>query len=80
LQLFSALIQIKIDRVPLLIVDSTQMDDESLARVMAILEKKVGKERVSVIRREAKKRGVSVLTVLGDAVMKYTKRKVEVSS
>jgi|TARA_R110001606_G_scaffold32766_1_gene98687 hypothetical protein len=56
------------------------MDDESLARVMAILEKKVGKERVSVIRREATKRGVSVLTVLGDAVMKYTKRKVEVSS
>ena len=63
-----------------MIVDSTQMDDESLARVMAILEKKVGKERVSVIRREATKRGVSVLTVLGDAVMKYTKRKVEVSS
>lgn len=56
------------------------MDDESLARVMGILEKKVGKERVSVIRREAKKRGVSVLTVLGDAVIKYTKRKVEVAS
>lgn len=63
-----------------MIVCSTQMDDESLARVMAILEKKVGKERVSVIRREATKRGVSVLTVLGDAVMKYTKRKVEVAS
>ena len=63
-----------------MIVGFLQMDDESLARVMAILEKKVGKERVSVIRREATKRGVSVLTVLGDAVMKYTKRKVEVAS
>ena len=56
------------------------MNDESLARVMAKLEKTVGKDRVSVIRREAANRGVSVLTVLGDAVIKYTKRKVEVAS
>lgn len=72
--------QFKVDVIQLLIVGSPQMDDESLARVMAKLEKKVGKERVSAIRREAVKRGVSVLTVLGDAVLKYTKRKVEVAS
>ena len=34
----------------------TQMDDESLAKVMAKLEQTVGKDRVSEIRREAAKR------------------------
>ena len=47
------------------------MNDESLAKVMAELEKQIGSERLSAIRREAAKRGVSVLTLLGEAVSSY---------
>jgi DNA invertase Pin-like site-specific DNA recombinase len=48
-----------------------KVKDESLAKVMAELETKIGKERLSALRREAAKRGISVLSLLGDAVSEY---------
>ena len=47
------------------------MNDESLAKVMAKLEERIGRERMSVLRRKAANDGVSVLTLLGDAVRDY---------
>jgi hypothetical protein len=47
------------------------MQDESLAKVLAKLEEKIGAERMSALRRRAAKKKVSVLTLLGDAVTSY---------
>lgn len=47
------------------------MNDESLAKVMAELEERIGKKRMSALRRAAAKQGVSVLSLLGEAVTAY---------
>ena len=47
------------------------MNDEALAKVMAKLEEQIGKERVSALRRSATRKGVSVLTLLGESVSIY---------
>lgn len=47
------------------------MNDNSLAKVMAEIEEKIGKERLSALRRQAARQGVSVITLLGEAVMIY---------
>jgi len=48
------------------------MNDEALAKVMSALGEKIGEERLSAIRREAARRGVSVITLLADAVVTYS--------
>lgn len=50
------------------------MNDESLAKVMAELEEMVGPERLSALRREAARRGVSIVKLLGDAVVQFSDR------
>lgn len=47
------------------------MNDEALTKVMSALEQEIGQERLSAIRREAARRGVSVLSLLGDAVAQF---------
>ncbi len=48
------------------------MNDEALAKVMSALEEQIGSERLSALRREAAKRGVTVLSLLGDAVVQFS--------
>jgi hypothetical protein len=50
------------------------MNDESLAKVMAELEEMIGPDRLSALRREAAKRGVSIVKLLGDAVVQFSER------
>lgn len=50
------------------------MTDESLANVMAELETSIGKERLSALRRHAANSGVSVLSLLGDAVNEFVEK------
>lgn len=47
------------------------MNDEALAKVMADLEERIGPDNMSKLRRAATNKGVSVLTLLGDAVRQY---------
>lgn len=47
------------------------MNDDSLSKVMAEFEKNIGPERLSAIRREAVRQGVSVIKLLGDAVAEF---------
>lgn len=50
------------------------MNDEALSKVMAELEKDIGEERLSALRREAARRGTTVLKLLGDAVATFADR------
>lgn len=50
------------------------MSDESLAKVMAELEERIGKERLSALRIHAANSGVSVLSLLGDAVTEFVEK------
>lgn len=56
------------------------MDNNSLTAVIAKLEKQIGKERMSAIRRAAAKQGVPVACILGNAVMEYTKTLKDIST
>ena len=47
------------------------MNDEALAKVMNELEQDIGEERLSALRREATRRGTTVIKLLGDAVMDF---------
>ncbi len=47
------------------------MNDDALAKVMKELEEQIGADRLSALRREAARRGVSVMTLLGDAVVQF---------
>lgn len=48
------------------------MNDEALAKVMKELESQIGEERLSALRREAARRGVTVMKLLGDAVVQFS--------
>ena len=50
------------------------MNDEALSKVMAELEREIGKDRLSALRREAARRGTTVIKLLGDAVAVFTDR------
>jgi len=50
------------------------MNDESLTKVLTELEKQVGKPAVSALRREAARRGVSILNLLAESVVTYADR------
>lgn len=50
------------------------MEDESLAKVLDVMEGRIGKERMSALRRQAAKEGVSVLNLLSRVVTKYVRQ------
>lgn len=50
------------------------MNDEALAKVMKELEAQIGPERLSALRREAARRGVTVMKLLGDAVVLFSEQ------
>lgn len=47
------------------------MNDEALAKVLAEIETEIGGDKMSALRRKAAAEGVSVITLLGDAVNTY---------
>lgn len=50
------------------------MSDDALAKILAELEREIGPERLSALRREAARRGVSVLHLLSEAVVDFSNR------
>lgn len=50
------------------------MTDDSLTKVMAELETRIGAERLSMLRRHAASKGVSIFTLLGEAVNLYVEK------
>jgi hypothetical protein len=50
------------------------MQDDSLTKIMAELEEMIGPDRLSALRREAATRGVSIVKLLGDAVVQFSER------
>jgi hypothetical protein len=70
-QLFFDQYQILFDWPQLLFEISGVMTDDSLTKVMAELESRIGAERLSMLRRHAASKGVSIFTLLGEAVNLY---------
>lgn len=50
------------------------MPDEALTKIMSELEEMIGADRLSALRREAATRGVSIVKLLGDAVVQFSER------
>jgi hypothetical protein len=50
------------------------MPDEALTKIMSELEEMIGPDRLSALRREAAARGVSIVKLLGDAVVQFSER------
>ena len=50
------------------------MPDNDLTQILADLEKQIGPERLSALRREAARRQVSILTLISEAIVEYSKR------
>jgi len=48
------------------------MNDDALKQVMEDLERQIGPERMSAIRRKAASENTSVIKLLGDAVRDYS--------